>query len=68
MPYGALMSTTPTSSWAWVKALPHSVYAQFDRIANAFAEKPSRTEKHLRSARDGILIHHVNGLERSGEP
>ena len=68
MPYGSLMSTTPTSSWAWVKALPHPVYAQFDCIADALGVKLPCAEKHPKNLRDDILIHQVNGLERSGEP
>jgi hypothetical protein len=35
MPYGALLSTTPTRSLARMTALPDSVTAQFDRIADA---------------------------------
>ncbi len=43
-----LMSTTPESSWVWVKALLHSVYdqadaasvhAQFDRVGAVLAEQ-----------------------------
>ena len=64
----ALMSTTPTSSWMWMKALPHSVYAQFDCITDALGGKLPCAVEHLKNARDDILIHHVNGLERSGEP
>ena len=59
-----LMSTTPKSSWAWVKALLHSVYdradaasvhAQFDRVADALAEKLPRVAEHLENAREDIL-------------
>jgi putative transposase len=58
------MSTTPKSSWAWVKALLHSVYdqadaasvhAQFDRVADALAEKLPRVAEHLENAREDIL-------------
>ena len=53
------MSTTPKRSWAWMKALLHSVYnqadaasahAQFDRVANALAEKLPRVAEHLENA------------------
>jgi putative transposase len=59
-----LMSTTPKSSWAWVKALLHSVYdqaddasvhTQFDRVADALAEKLPRVAEHLENAREDIL-------------
>ena len=55
-----LMNTTPKSSWASVKALPHSVYdqadaasvhAQFDRVADALAQKLPRVAEHLENAR-----------------
>jgi transposase-like protein len=58
------MSTTPKSSWAWVEALLHSVYdqadaasvhAQFDRVADALAEKLPRVAEHLDNARADIL-------------
>ena len=58
------MSTTPKSSRAWVKALLHSVYdqadaasvhAQFDRVADALAEKLPRVAEHLENAREDIL-------------
>ena len=59
-----LMSTTPKSFWAWVKALLHSVYdqadaasvhAQFDRVADALAEKLPRVAEHLEKVREDIL-------------
>ena len=68
MPYESLMSTTPTCSLAWMTALPDSVTAQFDRIADALGVKLPCVVEHLKNARDDILIHHVNGLERSGAP
>lgn len=59
-----LMSTTPKSSWPWVKALLHSVYdqpdsasvhAQFDRIVDALAGKLPAVADHLEAARADIL-------------
>jgi transposase-like protein len=59
-----LMSVTPKSSWGWVKALLHSVYdqpdadavhAQFDRVADALAEKLPAVAEHLQTARADIL-------------
>ena len=59
-----LMSTTPKSSWPWVKALLHSVYdqpdadavqAQFDRIIDALANKLPAVADHLETARPDIL-------------
>ena len=59
-----LMSVTPKSSWGWVKALLHSVYdqpdadsvhAQFDRVAEALAEKLPTVAEHLEEARTDIL-------------
>ena len=53
-----------TSSWAWVKALLHSVYDQadaasvhapFGRVADALAEKLPRVAEHLENAREDIL-------------
>jgi transposase-like protein len=59
-----LMSTTPKSSWGWVKALLHSVYdqpdaesvhAQFDRVVDALTEKLPKVAEHLEEARADIL-------------
>jgi putative transposase len=59
-----LMSTTPKSSWGWVKALLHSVYdqpdaesvhAQFDRVVDALTEKLPAVAEHLQGARSDIL-------------
>jgi transposase-like protein len=59
-----LMSATPKSSWGWVKALLHSIYdqpdaqavhAQFDRVADALAEKLPVVAEHLEEARADIL-------------
>jgi putative transposase len=59
-----LMSTTPKSSWGWVKALLHSIYdqpdaeavrAQFDRVIDALAEKLPTVADHLEAARADIL-------------
>ena len=59
-----LMSTTPKSSWGWVKALLHSVYdqpdatavhAQFDRIVQALTDKLPQVAAHLDDARSDIL-------------
>jgi len=59
-----LMSTTPKSSWGWVKALLHSVYdqpdatavhAQFDRIVEALTDKLPQVAAHLDDARSDIL-------------
>ena len=59
-----LMSTTPKSSWPWVKALLHSVYDQpdadavndqFDRIVDALANKLPAVADHLETARADIL-------------
>jgi len=59
-----LMSTTPKSSWPWVKALLHSVYDQpdkaavndqFDRIIEALANKFPAVADHLEAARADIL-------------
>ena len=65
MHYAAnLMSTTPKSSWPWVKALLHSVYDQpdkaavndqFDRIIDALANKLPAVADHLEAARADIL-------------
>src|SRR5688572_26050147 len=58
------MSATPKSSWAWVKALLHSVYdqpdaaavhAQFDRVVAALADKLPAVAEHLDGARAEIL-------------
>lgn len=58
------MSTTPKSSWPWVKALLHSVYDQpdadavndqFDRIVDALANKLPAVADHLETARADIL-------------
>ncbi len=59
-----LMSTTPKSSWPWVKALPHSVYdqadatsvhARFDRVIDALTEKLPAVANHMEEARADIL-------------
>jgi putative transposase len=59
-----LMSTTPKSSWGWVKALLHSIYdqpdseavhAQFDRVVDALSEKLPAVADHLDGARADIL-------------
>jgi transposase-like protein len=59
-----LMSTTPKSSWPWVKALLHSVYDQpdadavndqFGRIVDALANKLPAVADHLETARADIL-------------
>ncbi len=59
-----LMSTTPKSSWPWVRALLHSVYdqpdavsvqAQFDRILDAVGEKLPAVAAHLDAARADVL-------------
>jgi len=59
-----LMSTTPKSSWGWVKALLHSVYdqpdatavhAQFDRIVEALTDKLPQVAAHLDDAQSDIL-------------
>jgi putative transposase len=59
-----LMSSTPKSSWGWVKALLHSIYdqpdaesvhAQFDRVVDALAEKLPAVADHLETARADIL-------------
>ena len=59
-----LMSATPKSSWPWVKALLHSIYdqpdadavhAQFDRVADALAEKLPNVAEHLEKARADIV-------------
>lgn len=59
-----LMSTTPKSSWGWVKALLHSIYdqpdaeavrAQFDRVIDALHEKLPAVADHLEQARADIL-------------
>ena len=59
-----LMSTTPKSSWPWVKALPHSIYdqpdadavhAQFDRVVDALTDKLPVVATHLEEARADIL-------------
>jgi putative transposase len=59
-----LMSSTPKSSWGWVKALLHSIYdqpdaesvhAQFDRVVDALAEKLPAVAEHLENARADIL-------------
>ena len=59
-----LMSTTPKSSWGWVKALLHSIYdqpdaeavhAQFDRVVDALSEKLPAVADHLERARVDIL-------------
>ncbi len=58
------MSTTPKSSWGWVKALLHSIYdqpdadavhAQFDRVVDALSEKLPAVAEHLEGARADIL-------------
>ena len=59
-----LMSTTPKSSWGWVKALLHSIYdqpdaeavhAQFDRVVDALEGKLPDVADHLENARADIL-------------
>lgn len=59
-----LMSTTPKSSWGWVKAMLHSIYdqpdaaavhAQFDRVVEALASKLPTVAEHLEQARVDIL-------------
>ena len=59
-----LMSTTPKSSWPWVKALLHSIYdqpdadavnAQFDRVVDALTDKLPVVATHLEEARADIL-------------
>ncbi|TPG15894.1 IS256 family transposase [Pedococcus bigeumensis] len=59
-----LMSTTPKSSWGWVKALLHSIYdqpdtdavhAQFDRVVDALSGKLPAVAEHLQAARADIL-------------
>ncbi len=59
-----LMSTTPKSSWPWVKTLLHSVYdqpdaasvhAQFDRVLDALEGKLPKVADHLEAARADIL-------------
>jgi len=59
-----LMSTTPKSSWPWVKALLHSIYdqpdapsvhAQFDRVITALETKLPDVADHLEGARADIL-------------
>ncbi len=59
-----LMSTTPKSSWPWVKALLHSIYdqpdadavhAQFDRVVDALTDKLPVVATHLEDARADIL-------------
>ncbi len=59
-----LMSTTPKSSWPWVKTLLHSVYdqpdaesvhAQFDRVLDALEHKLPKSFEHLDAARADIL-------------
>lgn len=59
-----LMSTTPKTSWPWVKTLLHSVYdqpdagsvnAQFDRVLDALEEKLPKVAGHLEAARADVL-------------
>ena len=59
-----LMSTTPKTSWGWVKAMLHSIYdqpdtksvhAQFDRVIDTLAEKLPAVAEHLEEARADIL-------------
>jgi transposase-like protein len=59
-----LMSTTPKSSWPWVKTLLHSVYdqpdaeavhAQFDRVIDTLHEKLPQVAEHLEAARADVL-------------
>jgi len=59
-----LMSTTPKSSWPWVKTLLQTVFdqpdadavhAQFDRVLDALEHKLPRSFAHLDAARDEIL-------------
>jgi len=59
-----LMSTTPKSSWPWVKTMLHSVYdqvdvdavhAQFDRLLDAVADKLPAVADHLEAARTDVL-------------
>jgi len=59
-----LMSTTPKTSWPWVKTMLHSVYdhldadsvhAQFDRLLDAVADKLPKVTDHLEAARDDLL-------------
>jgi hypothetical protein len=58
------MAACPESSWPWVRALLHSVYdqpdaasvyAQFDRILDALADKLPRVAEHLEGARADVL-------------
>ncbi len=58
------MSSTPKSSWGWVKAMLHSIYdqpdaaavhAQFDRVVQALTEKLPKVAQHLEEARADIL-------------
>ena len=59
-----LMTTTPKSSWPWVKTLLHSVYdqpdaesvnAQYDRILDALTGKLPAVAEHLDTARADVL-------------
>ena len=59
-----LISTTPKTSWGWVKAMLHSIYdqpdasavhAQFDRVIDTLAEKLPAVAEHLEEARADIL-------------
>jgi transposase-like protein len=59
-----LMSTTPKTSWPWVKTLLHSVYdqpdaasvhTQYDRLVDAVAGKLPAVAGHLEAARDDVL-------------
>ena len=59
-----LMSTTPKSSWPWVKTMLHSVYdqpdaasvhAQYDRLIDAVTDKLPAVAEHLEDARADVL-------------
>jgi transposase-like protein len=58
------MAVTPKSSWPWVRALLHpvcdqpdaaSMYAQFDHVLDALADKLPRVADHLEAARADVL-------------
>ena len=59
-----LMSTTPKTSWPWVRALLHSVYdqpdatsvgAQYDRVLDAVTAKLPKVAEHLDANRTDVL-------------
>ena len=59
-----LMGVTPKASWAWVRALLHSVYdqpdaasvhAQYDRVLDALGDKLPAVAEHLDTARADVL-------------